>query len=306
MNWQLQVTRFVALKRGLGFKYEENERSLRAYAQYVSEQGDQVLNVKRVVEWAAGAPSAAGARARLTTVRRFAIWMHAEDERHEIPPTDALGRARKVRPAVRILTTSEIRRLMEAALSLGPAGSITPYTFHYLFGLMAATGLRRSEAVSLQLRDITSDGLIVRQTKFGKTRLVPIHNSVHTSLNTYLKMRLQVGAHSDRVFVLATGRPPTPKYVTERFILLARRIGLRGEGCQPGPRLHDLRFAFATRSLEACVHDRNEVSRHMLALTTYLGHGSVSNTYWYLEPTPVLLQAVADASEHAQMRRAAR
>ena len=306
MNWHLQVSRFVTLKRRVGLKYEENERRLRAYAQYASEQGDQVLNVKRIVNWAATAPSVAGARARLTAVRRFAIWMHAEDERHEIPPTDALGRARKVRPAVRILTTSEIRRLMEAALLLGPAGSITPYTFHYVFGLMAATGLRRSEAVSLKLQDITSDGLIVRETKFGKTRLVPIHNSVHTALDTYLRMRIQVGAQCDHLFVLATGRPPTPNYITCRFILLARQIGLRGEGCQPGPRLHDLRFAFAARSLEACAHDRNEVSRHMLALTTYLGHGSVSNTYWYLEPTPVLLQAVSDASEQAQMRRTGR
>ena len=306
MNWYLQVSKYVTLKRQLGFKYEKHERILRAYAQYATDRGDRELLAKRIVEWSANAPSVAGARVRLASVRRFALWMHAEDERHEIPPPDALGQARKVRPAVRIITTSEIRRLMEAALSLRPVDSITPYTFHYLFGLIAATGLRRSEAVSLKLQDITSDGLIVRDTKFGKSRLVPIHNTVRTALETYLKMRVQIGAQSEHLFVLSTGRPPTSKYVTDRFIFLARQIGLRGGSGQPGARLHDLRFAFAARSLEACTHDRNEVSRHMLALTTYLGHVSVSNTYWYLEATPVLLQAIADATEYAHIERSGR
>ncbi len=179
---------------------------------------------------------------------------------------------------------------MEAARSLSPADSITPHTYHYVIGLMAATGLRRSEAAGLRLTDVTSDGLIVGATKFGKHRLVALHQSSRDALERYLAIRGHVSAIHDHLFVLANGRPLKPGSLTEVFIKLARQVWLRGGPGEPGPRLHDLRHSFCVRSLEAAIaSDRNSVNRHMLALSTYVGHASMTHTYWYLEATPVLL-----------------
>ena len=101
-------------------------------------------------------------------MRGFAVWLQAEDRRHEVPPRDAFGRAASRRPAPHLLTCAQIEPLMEAALRLPPAGSISPHTYRCLFGLMAATGLRRPEAIALRLDDITADGLVIRATKFRK------------------------------------------------------------------------------------------------------------------------------------------
>ena len=240
----------------------------------------------------------------MALARAFALWLHAEDERHEVPPRDFLGRNQRRRPTPHLLTPAQVQQLLDAALSLRPADSITPHTFHHLFGLMASTGLRRSEAVSLRLSDITPDGLIIRETKFRKSRLVPLHDSVREKLEAYLVIRGRVPTVDDHLFVLATGRPPCVSWVTKLFIRLCREIGVRGKRGEPGPRLHGLRHGFATRSVERVVQaDRKSVDRHMLALSTYLGHSNLANTYWYLEATPVLLQTIADAAEKEHTRR---
>ena len=170
---------------------------------------------------------------------------------------------------------------------------------------MATTGLRRCEVCALRLSDITPDGLVVRETKFQKSRLVPLHRTTVDALGRYLTIRQRRGGTSEHLFVLSTGRPINPDIVTGMFVKLARQVGLRGGTGEPGPRLHDLRHRFAVRSLEhAIATDRDSANRHMLALATYLGHNNVSSTYWYLEATPVLLRHIAREAEHAHARRA--
>ena len=258
-----------------------------------------------MVDWASKAPSYGSVRNRLGAVRRFAMWLRAEDERHEVPPLDAIGGARRIRPSPHLLTPDQIERVMDAARSLGPAGSITHHTYRCMIGLIAATGLRVSEAVALRLSDFTSDGLTVRNTKFRKSRLIVLHPSARDALNRYVEIRIRERTADDHLFVLPTGRPPTRSTLIGVFIKLARRIGLRGGPGEPGPRLHDLRHSFAVRSLEqAAATDRGSVNRHILALSTYLGHVKVSSTYWYLEATPSLLRQIAEAAEHAHTRRA--
>ena len=216
-----------------------------------------------------------------------------------------LGPTTLRRPAPYLLTDAEIDTLMEAALSLPPKGSITPHTWHCIIGLMATTGLRRCEACALRLTDITADGLVVRETKFQKSRLVPLHGSTVDALDRYLTIRRRCGAASEHLFVLSTGRAINPDIATGMFVKLARQVGLRGGPGKPGPRLHDLRHRFAVRSLEHTVAtDRDSANRHMLALATYLGHNSVSSTYWYLEATPVLLRDIARKAEQAHAGRA--
>ena len=299
------VERYVALKRHLGNKYVQNERILLALARHVSARGEAVLRAERIVSWAGTASSPAQARRRLGVARRFVLWLRAEDDRHEVPHRDAVGRPREDRPPPRLPSDEEIGMLMEAALRLPPAGSITPHTLHCVIGLMAATGLRRAEVCNLRIDDVTADGLTVRETKFRKSRLVPLLPSTSEAVHRYLGIRKRLGGPGEHVFVLSTRRPLHPDVLSGMYIKLARRVGLRGGPEEPGPRLHDLRHRFAVRSLEQAVAtDRGRVNRHILALSTYLGHVNVSSTYWYLQATPVLMRAIASDAE--DMHRGAR
>ena len=292
------VQRYVALKRHLGCKYRNNEYMLLSWARYAMDHGEAIIRAETVIRWASEALSSAHAGKKLGVARRFAKWLHAEDDRHEIPHRDALGRARYQRQPPCLLNDTEIRMLMEAALQLPPAGSITPHTLHCIIGLIAATGLRRAEVCGLRFGDITPDGLVIRETKFRKSRLIPLSESTSEALQHYLAIRTRLGGAGDRVFVLSRGQPIHPATLTGMFVRLTRATGLRGGYGAPGPRLHDLRHRFAVRSLEQAVAtDRSSVNRHILALATYLGHTNVSSTYWYLEATPVLLRHIARDTE---------
>ena len=293
------VISYVSFKRGAGqSSLKEPERLLRSFALHAEAQGDRFVRVETALAWATQTTSPEMSRRRLHYVCGLAAFLHAEDERHEVPHRDALSRKTRHRPPPRTLSLLQTRQLMEAALQLPPPASITPVTFHYLFGLLAATGLRRAEAVGLQLEDLTSDGLQIRHAKSGQPRLVPLHETARTALDRYLEVRLRCGASSNHLFVLACGRPVSPDHLTRTFIRLARELNLRGGPGEPGTRLHDLRHGFAMRALESAANDdRSQISRHQLALSTYLGHTSASGTYWYLEATPVLLNQVSAATE---------
>lgn len=291
------VARYVALHRGLGLKFDEQNRTLLQFAAYAEAHGDQHVQTKRVYDWCRTASSPTRARTCFDCARRFSAYLNAEDSQHEVPPAGAFGRGRRPRPAPHLLAPHQVQALMQAALDLPPKGSISPVTYHHLFGLLAATGLRISEALALKREDLSEDGLVVRSGKFGKSRLLPIHPTTRHALDRYLATREALGAKGEDLFVVTTGRAPRKGSVHIVFVRLARRLGLRGPGPTPGPRLHDLRHTFAVRSLESCAHDRQAVANHMAALSTYLGHADVANTYWYLEATPVLLHDIAEAGE---------
>jgi len=291
------VARYIALHRRLGRRFDEQKRTLELYASFAEKHGDRYTLVSRIHEWCATASSPNRAKTRFDTVRRFCIFVNAEDPRHEAPPANAFGRGKRPRPVPHILEPDQIRAIMRAALDLPPKGAISPHTYHHLFGLLAATGLRISEALALRRDDLTDDGLVVRCGKFGKSRLLPLHPTTRRALSNYLSIRDRLGGAGDDLFVVKTGRAPNKTAVYCVFVRLARQLGFRGAPGTPGPRLHDLRHAFAARSLEACAHDRPAVAHHMAALSTYLGHADVANTYWYLQATPVLMHSIAEASE---------
>ena len=292
------VEHYVIFRRALGHAYVDQARFLHDYATYAEARGERFVRRSTVLDWACKTPSPRQARVRLRYVCDLASVLHADDERHEVPDRDALGKTRARRPTPHLLSPTEIRQIMDAALELPPIGSITSLTFHYILGLIAATGLRRSEATGLLLTDLTADGLLIRHTKFGKRRLVPLDDSVHRAMGAYLRHRKRSGGPDEHLFVLSTGRPMHPVYLSTVFVKLARRVGLQAGPGKPGPRLHDLRHAFATRALESALStERQDVGRHMLTLSTYLGHSNTADTYWYLEATPVLLRQVSQATE---------
>ena len=235
------VRAYVAFKRTAGLAFRNQERLLGGFARHAEARGDRFVRVETVLDWASQSASPHQKQRRLHDVCGLAAYLHAEDERHELPHRDALGRATRHRPPPHLLSWTQVRRIMDAALELPPPDSMTPVSVRAMLGLIAATGLRRAEATGLRLADDTPDGLRIRNAKFGKQRLVPLHESVRTALDRYLEIRLRCGSTSDRLFVLASGRPVSPDYLTHVFIRLARQTGLRAGPGEPGPRLHDLR-----------------------------------------------------------------
>jgi integrase len=291
------LQRHTELHRALGFKFRTQHSLLRLFVSHAEALGDEFVDGRCVIDWAAQAPSAAQRRNRLLTVRRFALALRAEDGRHEVPPADAFGVAGPRRRKPYIYAPDEITNLLAAAVRLGPAGSLTASTYGTLFGLLAATGMRVSEALALQVADVTPDGLLIRATKFQKSRLLPLHDTAHAALDRHLQHRARIALAGNSLFT-ATSHGPLPyDTVAGAFRRLARSLGLRGEAGKPDARIHDLRHTFAVRSLESCPLERHAIARHLLALSTYLGHARVTDTYWYLEATPVLLREVAEAGE---------
>ncbi len=295
-----QIARFVEINRSLGYRFEQQEELLRTFARFAEARNETHVRSETALEWASASRTASSTFqvTKLRVVSDFAEWLHAEDDRHEIPPRDALGPLNRRRPQPHLMSVADIRKLLTAALSMGPAATIAPLTWHYLFGLVAATGLRIGEALALTLDDITPDGLVIREAKFGKTRLVALHPTSRDALNIYLKARLKETTRDRHLFVIATGRTPALDTANAVFRRLSVQTGLRRPGSARGPTTRSLRHSFAVRSLEALAPGARP-DRHILALATYLGHVDVTSSYWYLESTPVLLRGIAEAVEQA-------
>ena len=168
----MHISRYVTLHRSSGRKFSEQERLLRQYADFAVRAGDRHTQVQRIYDWCHTASSQNVARHRFDAVRNFSLFAHAEDSGHEVPPAGVFGRGKRPRPTPTIIEPEQVRAIMAAALDLPPKGMISPHTYHCLFGLLAATGLRISEALALQCNDLVEDGLIVRNGKFGKQRLI--------------------------------------------------------------------------------------------------------------------------------------
>ncbi|WP_424140721.1 tyrosine-type recombinase/integrase [Roseomonas chloroacetimidivorans] len=291
------VARYVALHRSLGYRFRVQAGLLGLYARFAEARGDQTIRTATALAWAGEAPSPQQRRNRLLVLRRLALALRAEDAAHELPPVDAFGRAVTERHLPHIYSDEEIAILLQAAAALAPTGGLRPVLYVTLFGLLAATGLRISEALALRLDDLTEDGLLVRETKFRKSRLVPLHDTTAAALARYLGARRRHRAAGPFLLV-APGGPLPYDTASGTFRQLARKAGLRGAPGTDGPRIHDLRHTFAVRSLEACAGVSGaEVARHMVALSTYLGHARVTDTQWYLHATPALMAGIAAAGE---------
>lgn len=190
------------------------------------------------------------------------------------------------------LFPEDIVRLIQAA-----AHSSHPFrrqTYRTLFALLSCTGLRVSEAIRLRFEDITPDGMLIRNTKFRKSRLVPLHHTARSSLERYIKDRLSYAPFDTHLFVSLRGTPLLVQDIEKAFRIALCRMGLRRT---PLPTPHSLRHTFAVRALEGSPDGRERIAEHMLALSTYLGHGSVCSTYWYLEATPELMEHIAARCE---------
>lgn len=288
------IERYLGIRRVAGFRLRVAEGFLRSYARFASERGEAYVRAQTVLDWVALIPSVSQRGRRLEAVTIFAQYAQAEDTRHEVPPRGIFHRQRPFyRPF--IFTEDQIHQLLEQAARLTPTGSLRPWTYCTLFSLLAVTGLRISEALALRFEDITADGLLIRQTKFHKSRLVPLHSSAQAGLGRYLQQRRLRGGGDDHVFISRRNRALHYQTAAETFRTLIRQIGLQRQ--TPRPRIHDLRHSWAVRALEASPSGYDQVNQHVLAVSTYLGHVKLASTFVYLHTTPQLLAGIATRCE---------
>lgn len=292
------VDRYVALIRAGGGLYNHDARLLASYAGFAQDRGESHVRIQTVLEWTQRWSSAVQRHTQLLVVRRFALAAALEDPRHEVPPADLLPGVPRVRPKPYIYTADEVASLLAVANECATVVCPVPDQYRILFGLIAATGLRCGEALALDIGDITPEGMMVRATKRAGRRLLPLHSTVETELMRYLRDRTRVPADTEALFL--RDRHNRLAYPTTRdvFLRMLARIGLIGaRSGGRNPRIHDFRHAFAVRSLEACGSHRRAIDRHIVALSAWLGHASVVDTYWYIESTETLLGDIARQTE---------
>lgn len=292
------VDSYLADRRAAGFQLDDQEGILRDFTRFAHARGDTLVRSRTALEWIrARHGSPVRSCVRLRTVVHLARYLHAEDDRHEVPPAEAFGRHRPRRRPPFLFTPAQVTALVREAGTLGPETSLQPRVYSTLFGLLACTGLRISEALNLRLEDVASEGLVVRNAKFGKSRLLALHPSTRKVLDHYIERRGQEAGACRSLFVSVKGRQLHENTARGVFRRLVGSLGIAGPNDEPRPRLHDLRFYFANQVMTNSPGDHTGISRHMVALTTYLGHSDVRNSYWYLEASPKLLARIADDCE---------
>jgi site-specific recombinase XerD len=296
------LTQYVALRRALGTRLEEPARTLEHFVGFLERQGSEFITSELALRWAmepGGVQRATWAR-RLGMVRRFAAWLITIDARTVVPPHRLLT-PRRIRNKPHIFTEQEIGQLMAEAARLASRTGLRALTYTTLIGLLTATGLRPGEALALDGSDVDLENgiLSIRQTKFGKSRFVPVSDSTRAALQEYVKQRdaLCPCSRTNAFLVSERGNRVQGCAARRTFAKISCTIGLRtaaGRRCGHGPRLQDFRHCFATRRLIEWYRAGVDVAREMSKLTTYLGHVEVAHTYWYLEAVPELLQLATE------------
>lgn len=293
-----ELDRYLSVRRSLGYGLGTAERVLRRFVDYADAQGARHVTTDLFLRWqdAFGDAGRQTWGARFGMVRLFAQWLHGLDADHEVPPRGLVPyRYRRTRPY--IYSEAEITTIIAEAAMLPSIYGMRGLTCSTLFGLIAVTGLRISEATGLDTGDVDlDDGVLhIRRGKLGKERLLPLDGSVIERLRAY-------GIERDRLL----GGTPVPFFVgcsrdrlsdcsaRYNFAQVCQRIGLRDKQCDSrhgrGPRIHDLRHSFAARTMIGWYRSGKDPAREMIKLTTWLGHANPDHTYWYIEAVPELLE----------------
>ena len=301
ISLQTRIDDYLAERRRLGFELRSWDTFLTGFARYVASRHHRgPLTVELMTGWVRQGKGGRGSPGtwarRLDKLRRFVRYLKQFEPDTEMPEESVFGPV-PGRVAPHIFHEDEIIELLAVARKLGPRGSLRPATYETLFGLMASTGLRVSEAIHLRDADVDlKQGMLtVRQTKFAKSRQLPMHPSTVEALARYRRQRAR--------HVPST--PDTPFFIGSRGLHLGQQLGDRqahrvfnalrdsldwvNRGAHDAPRLHDLRHTFAVRRMMLWHADGTDIDQMMLALSTYMGHTKIICTYWYLTAAPELM-----------------
>lgn len=295
---QAALDEYLAVRRGLGYALLKTGIALHRFVVFAEREGSPFITTDLALRWARQAVHVDSSTwaIRLGIVRRFARFCVATDSRTEVPP-DGLLPYRYRRKAPFVYSRTDIDRLVAAAAELSSSHGLRARTFATLVRLHAVTGLRTGESVGLDREDVDLERhlLLIRKTKFGKTRWVPIHPSTARALRRYAHHRDRIlpKLQTPAFFVTEKGKRVPTWTAQVTFAKLVRRVGLATRVGGRGPRLHDFRHGFAIRTLLRWYRSGIDVERRMPLLSTYLGHTDVARTYWYLSATPELLRCAA-------------
>jgi integrase len=293
---------YLAMRRALGFKLVSDGTALLSFVAFLEEAQADYISTAIALAWAKIPTSVQPAQwsKRLGFVRGFARYCSAFDPRNEIPPVGLLPFEYQ-RQAPYNFSDKDIEALLLAALALRAKDGLANHTYHCLLSLLSVTGMRISEALNLTLDDVDLvDGILtINSSKFGKSRMVPLHFSTVTALVDYRERRgrFLAGRQVAHWFVNRRGTKMLCEAVDAMFRRLADRLGLVGEKGKRRPRIHDLRHRFAMKTLMRWYDDGQDIERLLPVLSAYLGHVEVRNTYWYLSSFPELLAAAKDRLE---------
>jgi integrase len=295
---------YLQIRRALGYKLERAEKLLLQYLEHLDAIGAETVTVNNAVGWATLATAGKNGHwwaFRLSVVRGFARYLHALDDRHELPPADVLPN--RVHRAIPYLySPEEIVALMDATSTL--RFPLRQATYRTLIGLLWATGMRVGEAIRLDRQDVDlAQGIVtVRGTKFGKSRELPLHPSTTEALRAYSRLRDRLWPEpvTDAALISPAGTRLIYCNVHSTFRQLRARVGLAPRSASCRPRIHDVRHAFAVHTLLDWYRAGLEVQPRLPLLSTYLGHVHPKDTYWYLQAAPELLQIAAGRLERSQ------
>jgi len=297
---------YLALRRSMGFKLERAGKLLAQFVAHCDATGAATVTIELALGWAMLPRNRDSnwAAARLSVVRGFAKHLALLDERTEVPPADLLP-ARSHRATPYLYSEDEVRRLMAAAGELrSPLRRATSQT---LLGLLWVSGMRIGEALRLDRDDVdlVQGVLVVRDSKFGKSRELPVHYSTTDALGCYARRRDELcsQARSPAFFISLAGSRIRYDNFHLAFLALVREAGIAPRSATCRPRPHDLRHSFAVRTLIDWYRDGGNVESRLPQLSTYLGHVHPASTYWYLSAAPELLALAADRLEAATEER---
>ena len=297
MDLTARLTAYLDLRRALGVKMEGDARVLEDFVRFIHERGDIAsITSKMVFDWLEGRkqPGMRTAAQRLSSVRQFLLYVSAALPETQVPEVRVLAGYR--RPTPFVFTAEEIEALLKCAAEFEP-GRFSSVVVHTLLGLLAATGLRVSEALGLDRPDVmprsSPDTMLIREAKFHKSRIVPLHPTTAEQLRIYAGHRelMGCGLQTSAFFVSSHGGRLSYDTLRQRFHTFVEKAGIRPREKCNKPTVHSLRHTFVVSRLRRWHEEGVDVERRLAHLATYLGHVDVRETYWYMTVTPELLTA---------------
>jgi len=294
------VEEYLSLRRSLGHDLAEAHRLLPSFVAYLDAIGEPTVTVAAALTWAQtpkADPDSSVWPRRMTVARGFARHMAGLDDRTEIPPLGLVPSRQRWRPPF-IYSPADVAALMAQARSI--RWRLPAATYETLIGLLAVTGMRIGEVLGLDRTDIDWDGatLLVRESKFGKSRLVPVLDSTLDVLEGYTQVRdrLCVNPTTPSFFISIRGNRLCYTVVQQVFRRLCDTTEI-GAGSATRPRIHDLRHSFAVHTLMEWYRSGEDIEVRLPTLSVYLGHRDPRSTYWYLSAAPELLALAAHRVE---------
>lgn len=302
VDWMSRVEDYLNYRHRLGFTLANDAGRLRHFAEFAEQGGAAHLTMTLAMQWArmSSRQTPITLARRIEVLRGFARYCLTFDAATEVPPGGVFGKAHR-RLAPHIFTAGEIATLLQKAEMLAPNGGLRPVVCRLVLGLLATTGLRISEATSLTRSDVDLGAgvLTIREGKFHKSRVVPLHPSVTAELQSYAdrRDRVLVQPASNRFFLLDNGKPANGSGMLYTLQALCGALGWKPRGDHRRHRLHDLRHTFIVQSVLRTYRDGGDPERAIHVLSTYVGHVKVTDTYWYLTGIPELM-AIAGERFH--------